>query len=184
MAAAETFEAVLGSSRGGIYGGGAQVMLPWGLYAEGRISRFRQDGERVIVGPTREIFPLGIATTVTLTPVELTGGWRHRFTRATAPRARTRRPTAFTAFIGAGLTSLAYRETAEFAEAGDDVDDRFTGAHVLGGLEYAATRWVHVGVEAVWTSIANAIGDGGVSAAFGENDLGGTTVRIKVSLGR
>lgn len=184
FSATDTFEAVVGSSSGVVFGGGAQVLLPWGVYAEAAVSRYHRTGERVIIGPGNEVFPLGIPLDLSITPIEVTGGWRHRFTRATAPRARTRRPTPFTAYGGAGLSSYGYRETADFAGAGDDVSERFTGFHVLGGLEYAALRWVSVGAEVGWSSVADALGEAGVSAAFGEDNLGGTTVRLKVSVGR
>jgi hypothetical protein len=66
----------------------------------------------------------------------------------------------------------------------DDVDERFSGFHLLGGVEYRAMPWLAVGGELAWSSIADALGEGGVSAAFNETDLGGLTMRLKVSIGR
>jgi hypothetical protein len=38
--------------------------------------------------------------------------------------------------------------------------------------------------EANWTTVPDAIGAAGVSAAFDETDLGGTSVRLKITVGR
>ena len=38
--------------------------------------------------------------------------------------------------------------------------------------------------EAVWSSIPDAIGTGGVSENYKETDLGGTSFRFKVVIGR
>lgn len=181
--AAETFDAVLGANSGPVFGGGGQVLLPRGLYVELSAARFRRDGERVFIGPNQQIFPLGIPVEVTLTPLEITGGWRYRHCPRT-PRTRTRicRPTVVP-YVGGGLSSYRYQETSQFSD-GDDVDARFSGFHALGGVEYRALAWLAVGGEFAWSSIADALGDGGVAAVFEENNLGGTTLRVKISVGR
>jgi hypothetical protein len=132
--ASESFEAVLGDSSGPIFGGGAEVGLPWGgLYVGVGAWRFSQDGERVFVSGS-EVFPLGIPLTVEITPVEVTGGWRFKnlWSRVVP-------------YAGGGWSSYAYQETSEFADTGENVDERFTGWHVLGGVEFRATRWLGVG---------------------------------------
>src|SRR5918993_3083042 len=78
FAASESFEAVLDTSTGLIFGGGAEVGLPWGgLYAGVGGWRFSDDGERVFVSGS-EVFRLGIPVTVEVTPIEVTGGWRFK----------------------------------------------------------------------------------------------------------
>jgi hypothetical protein len=78
FAAADSFEAVLGSSSGTLFGGGAEVGLPFGgLYVGVGGWRYEQDGERVFVSGG-QVFPLGIPVTVQVTPIEITGGWRFR----------------------------------------------------------------------------------------------------------
>ena len=170
--AQDSFEAVLGSPSGPIVGGGGQVLLPWGIYIEGRASRFKQDGERVFVGPNNEVFRLGIPLQVTVTPLEITGGWRYHNRSRVVP------------YGGLGYSSYRYKETSDFADAGENVNNSFTGFHIVGGAEFRALRWVALGGEVAWSSIADALGEGGVSAAFDEHNLGGTTVRLKVSVGR
>jgi hypothetical protein len=200
--ARETFDTIFGSPGGVVFGGGAHVLLPWGLYAEVGASRFsRSDGERVFVGPGDEVFRLGIPVEVTITPIEITGGWRYRPRQRVGPRPpagkpappRTTTPAAnaprgplarWAVYGGGGFTSVSYREISEFAGAGDNVDERFSGFHVLGGAEYLPLRWLAVGGEVLWSSVPDALGQGGVSSAFGDDNLGGTTLRVKVSIGR
>jgi hypothetical protein len=197
--AQDSFDAILGSHTGSTFGGGGQVLLPKGLYAEAAVWRFTRDGERAFVGPGREVFRLGIPLTVTLTPVEITGGWRYRHCpqprrppqkpgapRAPQPRVTPTRPCApkVIPYVGGGLSSFKYTETSEFESTNEDVDDRFNGFHVVGGAEYRLMRWVAVGGELAWSSLAEALGDGGVSAAFNEDNLGGATFRLKITVGR
>jgi hypothetical protein len=182
--AADTFDAVLGSNMGLIFGGGAHVLLPGGFYIEASASRFRRDGERVFIAGDQEIFPLGIPLQVTLTPLEITGGWRYRHCpRPVKGRVAACRPSVIP-YVGGGFSSYRYEETSDFSMAEDDVDERFSGFHVLGGVEYRATPLLSVGGELAWSTIADAIGEGGVAAVFNETDLGGITIRLKVSIGR
>ena len=120
---------MLGTRQRPIFGGGGQVLLPWGLYVEVAASQFSRDGERVFIGPNDEVFQLGhSASSVTITPLEVTGGYRYP-TR----RGGTLSPVRVG---GLGYSSYRYKETSEFAEPGEDVDERFSGFHVLGGAEY------------------------------------------------
>jgi hypothetical protein len=173
FAASESFDAVLDTSSGVIFGGGAEVGLPWGgLYFGVGAWRFSEEGERVFVSGS-EVFRLGIPLTIEVTPIEVTGGWRFK---NVSPR--------FVPYVGAGWSSYAYNETSDFAEAGDDVDDRFSGFHILGGAEFKLTRWLGVGGELAWTTVPDALGTGGASRAFDETDLGGVSYRLKISVGR
>jgi hypothetical protein len=186
------------------------VLLPWGLYAEVGVWQFKGDGKRVFVGPDQEVFQLGIPLEVTITPIEITGGWRYRHCAApprppsvpqpppTPQTAKTPPPQAarpaqaraavcaprFIPFAGGGFSSYKYSETSDFSDPSEDVDERFHGLHVLGGAEYRVTRWVTVGGEVLWSSVPDALGEGGVSAAFNEDNLGGTALRVKISVGR
>jgi hypothetical protein len=87
-------------------------------------------------------------------------------------------------YAGGGWSSFAYEETSEFADAGDNVKERFNGWHLLGGAEFKVTQWLGVGGEIVFSSIPDALGAGGVSEAFDESNLGGTSYRLKISVGR
>jgi hypothetical protein len=149
------------------------VHIPGGAYIDAGAWRYRKDGERVFVTDTKEVFPLGIPTEVTMTPLEITAGWRFR--NLFGP---------VTPHLGAGYTSLKYEETAEFAQSGDDVSERYGGFHVVGGAEVRLHRWVGLLAEAAWTSVADGLGDAGASKVFGEDNLGGTSLRLKLVIGR
>jgi hypothetical protein len=172
--AAESFDAILGTHAGPIFGGGARIGLPLGgLFVDVGASRFRAEGERVFVaGET--IFPLGIPVEVIVTPLEISAGWRFAIPRA--PK--------FAAYAAGGLTSLKYQETSEFSTPSEDVEETFKGYHLLGGAEYKITRWLGVAGEATWTTVPDAIGESGVSEAFNESDLGGKSFRFKITIGR
>lgn len=171
--ASDTFKAVLGSAQGTDFGGGLNL-TQGPAYIEVTARRFKKSGARVFVGPSKEVFPLGIDTDITMTPLEVAAGWRFRplFGRRVLPH------------LGAGYTRLRYEESGEFAQDGDNLKESFNGFHIVGGTEVRVARWVGLTAEVVWTSVADAIGKGGASAAFGENNLGGTSARLKLVIGR
>jgi opacity protein-like surface antigen len=170
--AQDSFDAVFDRHTGPVFGGGGQVLLPSGVYIEVAASRFTRDGERAFVTATGEVFRLGIPVDLTITPLEITGGWRFRRWRRVVP------------YGGAGYSSYRYQESSDFADPDENVDARFSGFHVVGGAEFQPRRWLAVGGEVAWASIPNALGSGGVSAALGEDNLGGTTLRVKISVGQ
>ncbi len=172
--AAESFDATLGTTSGPIFGGGARILLPWGgLFADVGAWRFHGEGERAFVF-NDEVIPLGIPLDVTVTPIEISGGWRFRI----------RSLPKFSPYVAGGFTAMKYHESSDFSDAAEDIDDTFGGYHLLGGAEYKITRWLGVAGEASWTTVPDAIGESGVSAAFNETDLGGTTFRFKITIGR
>jgi opacity protein-like surface antigen len=171
--AKESVETVLGSSSGLVFGGGVEVTLPANLFATVRASRFRADGERVFVF-NGEVFNLGIPATVTITPVEFTGGYRFDRGQRTVP------------YVGGGVGLHRYEETSAFADDDENVKESFTGYHVLGGVEFRATRLIALGGEAQWTTVPDALGQdaNSVASQFDESDLGGVSFRVKVVIGR
>jgi hypothetical protein len=171
--AEQSFAAVLGSGRGTVFGGGIEAVLPRRLFVGLRASRFRRTGERVFLfGGQR--FGLGIPTTVTVTPVELTGGYRFEYGWRVVP------------YAGGGLGWHGYDEASRFADGAENVSDRFVGYHIVGGAEVRLARWISTAVEAQWTTVPDALGAdaNGVSREFGESNLGGTTIRVKLVIGR
>ena len=75
FSAQETFNGIFGNAVGPFWGGGAQIVLRGGIYAEVNVSRFRKEGERAFL-LNGEVTRLGLPLTATITPVEVTGGYR------------------------------------------------------------------------------------------------------------
>jgi opacity protein-like surface antigen len=173
FAAQQSFDTILGTRTGTLFGGGAEVVLPQGVFAGVRASRFQRDGERVFI-VRDETFGLGIDTTVRITPIELTGGYRFPVGRRLLP------------YVGGGIGWHRYQETSEFATDDENVDETHRGYHLLGGAEVRIARWFGVGGEVHWTTVPDALGQdpNGASAAFDETNLGGVGFRVKFVVGR
>ncbi len=176
MSAAESFKAVTGSERTRSYGGGVQVTNLWrGLYAEISAERSTRDGQRVFVlgePPTTEVFPLGIPLKVTITPIDVIGGWR------SLPVGR------FVTYGGAGITLVRYKETSDFADTAEDVDENGRGVVAVFGVEVRLWKWVQLRGEGRYRRVNDVLGIGGASQAFGETRLGGFGGGLKIAVGR
>jgi opacity protein-like surface antigen len=171
--ASQSFDAVLGTHAGPIFGAGAEVLIGRKLFASFAVTRFQKDGQRVVVADG-QAFQNGIATTIKIVPIEVSGGWRF-----TAP-GRSVIP-----YLGGGLGWHRYKETSEFATGDEDVDFTKMGYQLLGGAEWRASRWLGVAGEAAWMGVPNAFtAPTGAAAAFGEDNLGGAVFRVKVVIGR
>lgn len=171
FAAADTFKAVSGSASTTSVGGGAQVTGLWrGLFADVGFSRQHVDGERVFVDGTT-VYPLGIPLRVRTRPVDVAAGWRVAQRR-------------FAVYVGAGLSSIGYTETGDFAQAGEDVSERANGGLVLAGADVPVGRYVAAGAELRYRAVTGVLGGGGASAAFGEDQVGGVSYALRVSIGR
>jgi hypothetical protein len=172
--AQDSFDTILGKSSGPIFGGGATLGLPiGGLFVDIGAWKYSDSGERVLV-LDGDVYPLGIPLDITIVPVEISAGWKFRI----------RKMPRFLPYLAGGYTSYGYKETSTFAGSGEDVDDRFGGYHVRGGAEYKLTRWLGIAGEMAWTTVPDALGNGGVSALFNEDDLGGTSFRARITVGR
>lgn len=172
MDASDSFDAIFGTSTLSEVGGGVQVTNVWrGVFAEVTAGRSKKSGERAFVHDGT-VFPLGIDLDATIIPLDIVAGYRFN------------RSGRFIPYVGGGYTSVVYRETSPFAESGDDVDDRHAGFVALGGVEVRTLRWLQVRGEARYRRVPDALGNGGVSAAFGEDSLGGLRFGVLVGIGR
>jgi hypothetical protein len=172
MSATESFEAVIGRDTVTSFGGGAQATNVWkGLFLEVSIERSKVDGERVFVFDG-DVFPLGIPLEIEMLPIDIVGGWRHRVANRVF------------AYGGGGVTLLTYKETSEFADDDEDIDERYTGFVVLGGVEAGVAQWVHLRGEVRFRSVSDVLGVGGASQAFDETTLGGIGFGVKIVFGR
>ena len=175
--AVDTFDAVFGKTYFPFFGGGVQIFVHDRFFAELTASRFRQTGERAYLSggdAFKQAFKLGIPLTATITPFEISGGYRFRLRQL--PRVRP--------YAAIGYGSYAYQETSDFAQAGDDVDTKHSGYLVNGGAEFRLQRWVAVAIDVQYTRVPGILGTGGVSQQAGESDLGGVAARLKLVVGR
>jgi hypothetical protein len=173
FSAQTTFDGIFGTAVGPFWGGGAELVFRSGLFADVSVSRFRKTGERAFLS-NGEATRLGLPLTATITPVEVTGGYRFQL----------RKYRSLIPYLGAGVGSYSYSETSASGDTGDDVSTRHVGYLGVGGVEYRASRWIGVAVDVQYTHIPGIIGSGGISQQAGEEDLGGTAVRFRVVIGR
>jgi hypothetical protein len=167
--ARDTFKAVLDQPGGVFAGGGGEFRLSNGLFVQGAVRWFRRTGERVFVQDD-EVFPLGIEDTVTITPMTATAGFRFR-SRGAVP------------YVGGGAGIYRFKETSEFEDPLERVDEQFTSYHVLGGVEWRTRSWLAAAFEVQFTVVPDAL-EGGLAEIYEEHDLGGLDLRFKIVVGR
>jgi hypothetical protein len=168
LTAHQSFNAVLGTSQLMAFGGGADVLNVWkSAFVRVAVSHAIKSGNRAFVLNGQPV-SLGIPITVSMTPVEIGGGWRFG----------TFRSTRIVPYAGGGVLIQPYSEKSAFAGLGDDVSQTNTGFTAFGGVEVDVSKWLMVGAEAQFRGVPNAIGKGGVSQAFGETNLGGYALRV------
>ncbi|HXW04503.1 MAG TPA: hypothetical protein VD833_04665 [Vicinamibacterales bacterium] len=170
FAAQDSFDAIAGSPFGFLLGGGAQVVFPNGAFGQVSVDRTRETGSRTLVSGT-QVFRLPVDTTITVLPVLATVGYRAAATGSVS------------GYAGAGAGWYKLTEESIALPDGGRSSDTFAGYHVLGGAEFAISKWIAVAGEAQWATVPDALGETGISAVFDEDDLGGITFRVKVIIG-
>jgi hypothetical protein len=168
FSANNSFDAIVGSAFGTVFGAGAEIVFPSGGFIQGHAERFRKTGSRVLVSGT-QLFTLQIPDVVTVTPIEVTLGYRDTHSRRALP------------YVGVGAGWLTLREASDSLP---DVTVGHLGYHILGGVEIPLVRWVSVAGEVQWTAAPKALGDTGISAVYKEDDFGGIAFRVKLIVGR
>jgi opacity protein-like surface antigen len=169
--ARDSFKTITGRWYGFAFGGGAQARFRNGLFVEASFDHLRKTGERVVLFDGT-VFPLGIRDTITIQPLMFSSGYRFSRTRTTVP------------YLGGGIGAFQLTERTPFSDASEVVRERHIGYRVLGGVEFRNGRWFGTAIEAAYTYVPDSLGIGGVSQVFGEHDLGGLDVKLKVLLGR
>jgi len=170
IAATKSFDAVLGTSQLTAAGAGAEIGGIWkGLFVRVAATQAQKSGHRVFID-NGTVFPLPIGIKVTLKPVEAGVGWRF----ATHSR--------FEPYVGAAFVSLGYQEESDNSDVGDNVNDRYTGAAVFGGVNVIVYKWIVVGGEGQYRRIQPPVASRGASVEFNERDLGGATGRVTIGV--
>lgn len=179
MAAKDTFDAIFEKSTFQSVGFGAEAFnLFRGLFARVTYSKITENGSRVAV-VNGEAVPLNIDLEMQLGTTEVSGGWRFPLgkPRRTGVPARLTYPR-FNAYGGGGVLFVSFRETSEFALAGEDSNESFNGYTVFGGIDATVWKLIYAGFEAQYRSVPDALGEGGASKEYSETDLGGFVVRV------
>ena len=172
LAATDTFEAVADTSQQPVFGGGIQVTNIWrGVFADLGVSQIQTiEGERVFV-EDGEVFDLNIPLEVEMRPLDIAAGWRFEFGRISP-------------YVGAGVTLFRYEESSEGADPGENLEESGNGPLFLGGVDVAIVSWLHAGGEIRYRQVTGILGEGGVSAEFGEDNAGGLAAAVRISIGR
>jgi hypothetical protein len=172
--AGQSFDATFGERVEPFFGGGVQATFRDRVFVEVAASQFKKTGDQVFIA-SGQVFHLGIPTTVTETPLEISGGYR--FHRRRSPR--------LVPYVGGGVGVFHYQQTSAFATDAENVDVRKAGVLVFGGVEVRLHRWVGVAVDAAYTHVPGILGaDPSVSHEFGEDDLGGIAGRFRIVIGK
>jgi opacity protein-like surface antigen len=174
LAAKDSFEAVADLSQQPVFGGGVQVTNIWkGVFADVGVAQIQTiDGERVFIEDGEDdVLEVNIPLEVKMRPVDIAAGWRMTFGRISP-------------YVGAGMTFFKYEETAEGNDPDENVDESKSGPLFLGGLDVAILSWLHAGGEIRYRQVTDILNLGGVSAEFGEDNAGGLTLAVRVSVGR
>ncbi len=183
FSATQSFRAILGRPAGPLFGGGLELGLPKHLFLSVGASRFRRTGHRVFAFQGT-VFNLNEPATITVTPLEITVGYR--YTGPAQPATRAAASTKLIPYVGGGVGWHKYTETSAHSSDADDVHATFAGYQVVGGVETPLQKWMALAAEAQFASVPNALGQdlSGVSNVYDEHNLGGFTIRVKVVVGR
>lgn len=173
--ARESAKAVFDGKSGGLtFGGGLGFDLGNGLFVAGWFRSFSKDGERVFVEtPGGPVFPLGHPLTLKVRPLQGTIGYRFARDGAVSPYIG----------IGGGVTKIEESSTVGGLE--ESTSSSKGSFHALAGVEFGRGT-LGFGAQVMYLSIPDSAGLGGVSAVYGEKDLGGVSAvaTLRLRFGR
>jgi opacity protein-like surface antigen len=161
MTAGNSTSALFGSTGAGTFGGAVRYTFWRGAFLSAGARTLSKDGERVFVAsPNSPVQKLGFPLSIRLTPIVLQAGYRIRDGHLVVP------------YVAAGLSVMRFREESEVAGEAFDEERTKTGFLGAAGAEVGRGH-VRFGAEVGWSTVPDAIGMGGVSKVYGEDDLGG-----------
>jgi opacity protein-like surface antigen len=161
MAAENSASALFGSGGGPTFGGAVRYTFWRGAFASAGARTFSKEGERVFVSsPNSPEQKLGFPLSIRLTPIVLQAGYRFRHGHMLVP------------YVAAGVAITSYTEESEVAGETFDTDSTSTGFIGSAGLEVGRGTF-RFGAEVGFSSVPDAVGLGGVSKVYGEDDIGG-----------
>ncbi len=172
--ASKSFNINFETAAASVWGGGVDVVVHRRVFVDVTISHMSKAGQQAFFDKsTGDVFRLDIPLKVMSTPVEISAGYRFRL-----------KTSRVIPYAGAGFGSYSYRQTADFAAAGDDVDVRHIGFLMMGGAELRVRKWMGISGDAHYSRVPGILGQGGISKDVNESDFGGIAARVRVILGR
>jgi opacity protein-like surface antigen len=161
MAAGNSASALFDSTGAATFGGAVRYRFWRGAFVSAGARTLSKEGERVFVAsPNSPVQKLGFPLSIRLTPIVLQAGYRIRDGHLLVP------------YVAAGLSITRFREQSEVAGEAFDEERTKTGFIGAAGVEVGRGH-LRFGAEVGWSTVADAIGVGGVSKVYGEDDLGG-----------
>ena len=150
-----------GSSEGGTFGGALRYTFWHGAFVSAGFRTFSKDGERVFVASaTAPVQRLGFPLSLKIDSFPIVVGYRFRRGRSIVP------------YVAAGASIARYSETSTVA--GESFAESFTKTGFVGAGGFEVGRGLfRLGAEAGYTTVTGAVGIGGVSQVYGEDDIGG-----------
>jgi hypothetical protein len=168
--ASDSAKAVFDGKTGGpTFGFAGQYGLGESFFIRAGARLFQKDGERVFVAaPGSPVFGLGHTLTVRIIPAYGLLGFRFLQGAALRPYIA----------VGGGVTS--YKEESDVAgEIFTSTASKASG-HAAAGLDYGRGA-LRFGGEVMYSVAPKAIGFGGVSQVYGEDDIGGLSAVVRLS---
>jgi len=161
MAAENSASALFDSTGAATFGGAVRYTFWRGAFVSAGARTLSKEGERVFVAsPNSPVQKLGFPLSIRLTPIVLQAGYRIRDGHLLVP------------YAAAGVSITQFKEESEVA--GEAFDEERTKSGFLGAVGVEVGRGhLRFGAEVGWSTVPDAIGMGGVSKVYGEDDLGG-----------
>lgn len=170
FSANKTFAGEFDSAVQPFYGAGVTFVQD-GVFLDVAVSRFKKTGTQAFYN-AGTVFRLNIPQTVTITPLEISAGYRFRRRRRVIP------------YVGAGLGKYWFHQTSQGAEPAEIVDRNHVGYLAFGGAELWVHRWIRLSGDVQYSHVSGIIGRGDFSEAVNESDLGGVAGRFRVIIGK
>jgi len=206
MSASQTFTAVTGSARVSDLGAGADVVFRGRPFVRIVFDHASLSGMRGVFDGTTFISN-GISETITMTPIEIGGGWRFgpspgrrarpaepgrpaqpghpaEAARPAIPARPPGKPQRLVPYVGGGVIALRYSEFSPVLDDTENTKTIFHGLMFFGGVDLRVGSLLSLGFEGVYRTIPNAIGasSSSVGTTTGETNLGGFVVRAMIGL--
>jgi hypothetical protein len=168
--APESANAIFGRTGDLEYGGFASVALNRSVFLSVSGTYFEKTGERVFLAKAGDPwFRLGHPLKLRLIPVNLVVGYRFHVGSSVVP------------YLAVGGGATFYTEESTIGGITESVEKTEGTGIVMGGIDYV-NRNLLFGLQASWSTVPNSVGVGGVSAIYGEDDLGGVTVSARLGV--